>query len=195
MMELLFSSNNSHKVEEIRNKLKSIVQIRSLKDLGYDIDIPETGKTLHDNALIKARFLYQETKMNCFADDTGLMVEALNGEPGVYSARYAGEPKSDANNIQKLLTNLKDNVNRNAYFITVIALICEGKEYLIEGKVEGEILESPIGTNGFGYDPVFKPAGSELSFAEMSQEQKNKLSHRGKAVELLLSRLQEIVNS
>ena len=183
--KIVFATNNPHKLEEIRNIVKDKVDILSLADIGCDIDIPENEPTLEGNALSKARFI--KVGYDCFADDTGLEVEALGGKPGVHSARYAPGTSHDSQaNMKYLLENLKDKKNRKARFKTVIALILEGKETLVEGIVEGEILCSPIGSGGFGYDPVFKPTESNKTFAEMSGEEKNKISHRGRATEKLL---------
>lgn len=180
-MDLIFASHNEHKLIEISKVLPSEITISNLQNSSIK-DIPETGKTLTENALIKARFVYEKTGKNCFADDTGLVVEALNGEPGVYSARYAGEPKNDQNNVNKLLENLKGIQNRKASFKTVIALILESKEYLFEGEVQGEIITEFRGENGFGYDPIFQPLGYDKTFAELTLDEKKFISHRSIAV-------------
>lgn len=180
-MELVFASHNLYKVNEISQILPSHFKIKSLLDLKIK-DIPETGNTLEENALIKAKFVNQNFQINAFADDSGLEVEALNSEPGVYSARYAGEPKNDLNNMLKLLDNLKDKTNRNAQFKTIIALIIENKEYLFEGIIKGKIITEMRGENGFGYDPIFILDGYEKTFAEMNADEKNKISHRAIAV-------------
>lgn len=186
-LKIVFVTNNPHKLEEIRNIVKGEVEILSLADIGCDVDIPENEPTLEGNAMSKARFIKEKYGYDCFADDTGLEVEALGGKPGVHSARYAPGTSHDSQaNMKYLLENLKDKSNRKARFKTVIALIREGKETLVEGIVEGEILSSPRGEGGFGYDPVFKPAESSKTFAEMSGEEKNKISHRGRATEKLL---------
>ena len=186
-LKIVFATNNPHKLEEIRYIVKGEVEILSLADIGCDVDIPENEPTLEGNALSKARFIKVKYGYDCFADDTGLEVEALGGQPGVHSARYAPGTSHDSQaNMKYLLENLKDKTNRKARFKTVIALIREGKETLVEGIVEGEILSSPRGEGGFGYDPVFKPAESSKTFAEMSGEEKNKISHRGRATEKLL---------
>src|SRR6185436_15089760 len=156
--------------------------ILSLGDIGCHEELPETGPTLEANALQKAKYVFEKYNVNCFADDTGLEVESLNGAPGVYSARYAGENKNAGDNIEKLLHELKDKKNRKAQFRTVIAAIINGKEFMCEGAVKGEILEQKKGNAGFGYDPVFVPAGNSLSFAEMTLEEKNKISHRANAL-------------
>ena len=160
-------------------------QIESMRSLGINEDIPEDQQTLEGNALQKARFLYDRTGESCFADDTGLEVDALNGAPGVYSARYAGEAKNSLDNMALLLKNMSGIQNRKARFRTVIALILDGKEYLFEGVVNGTIAEEPRGTAGFGYDPLFVPDGYSTTFAEMDSEAKNAISHRGRAVEKL----------
>lgn len=186
MRKLVFSTNNEHKLEEVRAKLGKYYQIISLKDLGDDTDVPETGDTLEENAMIKANYLWNTYQVNCFADDTGLEVEALDNAPGVYSARYAGEHKSSEDNVAKLLKELEGKENRRARFRTVIALIMGGKRYLFEGKIEGTITTSPKGTSGFGYDPVFQADGYDKTFAELTLEDKNNISHRAKAVEQLV---------
>lgn len=186
MKDLVLATNNPHKVEEIRNKLADSLSIKTLNELGCYDDIPETSDTLQGNASQKAHYLYDKYGCNCFADDTGLEVEALNGEPGVYSARYAGFEKDSEANMRKLLANLSGKENRKARFRTVISLIWEGKEYFFEGIVEGTILTEKHGSEGFGYDPIFQPNGYTKSFAELSMEEKNSISHRGQAVEKLL---------
>ena len=162
------------------------VVVKTLQDLNCDDDIPETGDTLEENALIKARYVYQKFGVNCFADDTGLEVEVLNGRPGVLSARYAGEAKNADDNMNLILQELHNETNRNARFRTVIALILDGEEILFEGIVNGTILKEKTGTQGFGYDPIFKPHESSISFAEMSLDEKNKISHRGRAIAQLV---------
>ncbi len=183
MKSLVFSTNNLHKLDEVKAVFGNKCRILSLKDIGLDIDIPENGRTLEENALIKARFIWESEQTDCFADDTGLEVEALDNAPGVYSARYAGENKSSEDNIQKLLCELQEKENRSARFRTVIAAVLNGKEYLFEGIVNGVISDIPKGESGFGYDPVFVPAGYNKSFAELGDDIKNKISHRAKAVE------------
>ncbi len=185
-MELIFATHNQNKVKEINAVLPSNIQLQSLNDLNFMDDIPETAETLEGNALIKARAIYNQFHRNCFADDTGLEVEALEGAPGVYSARYAGKQKKADDNIEKLLRNLKDYDNTNAQFRTVIALIYNQQEYLFEGIVKGDILREKKGSNGFGYDPVFRPENHFQSFAQLSMKQKNKISHRGRAFEKLI---------
>ena len=184
-MKICFATNNKKKIEEVKAALGSAFTIVSLEEIGCREELPETGNTLEHNAFQKARYVHQHYGVDCFADDTGLEVEALDGEPGVYSGRYAGEPRSDARNIDLLLNNLKDKTNRKACFKTVIALILEGKEYAFEGNAEGEILHELVGSGGFGYDPVFQPKGYDRTFAQLSMEEKNAISHRGKAVKAL----------
>ena len=185
MKKIVFATNNLNKLRELRSAVKDF-DIIGLKDLNIIDDIPETGKTLKANALQKAKFIYQKTGLNCFADDTGLEIEALNKRPGVYSARYAGPDCDSEENMNKVLNELSSLNNRTAAFRTVISLIIEGDEYFFDGKVEGEILKSKTGTDGFGYDPIFRPFGYDQSFAEMSLELKNKISHRGLAVDKLI---------
>ncbi len=186
MKELVFATNNAHKLNEVSTILAPQYKIISLSDLKCSDDIPETANTLEGNALIKAQYIHNKFKCNCFADDTGLEVEALNGEPGVFSARYAG-PEHDANaNMHKLLANLKDNKNRKACFRTVIALILDNETYYFEGKIEGNIALTATGNTGFGYDPIFVPNGFNKSFAELGSEIKNKISHRALAVNKLV---------
>lgn len=185
-MKLIFASNNKNKILEIRNQLPNSIEILSLEDIGCNVDIPETAKTIEGNALLKADYIKRHYGFDCFADDSGLEVDALNGAPGVYSARYAGEEKNDAANNTKLLEKLKDSNNRKANFKTVIALHYKGVQYLFTGTVEGEILKKPQGNKGFGYDPIFKAEGMINSFAELSLEEKNTISHRGKAVKQLI---------
>lgn len=192
MLDLIFASQNENKRKEIQNKIGHSVNLENLHSIGLTGEIPETGSTLEENALIKARFVHQRTHKSCFADDTGLEVEALNGAPGVYSARYAGESKNDENNIEKLLQELSGKNNRNAQFRTVIALILDGKEFLFEGSIKGTITSEKSGHDGFGYDPVFKPNGYNKTFAELSLEEKNKISHRAIAVQKLVNFLKEI---
>ncbi len=191
MKDLVLATNNPHKVEEIRNKLGSSLRIKTLNELGCYEDIPETSGTLEGNASQKSHYLFDKYGCNCFADDTGLEVEALNGAPGVYSARYAGEAKDSEANMKKLLEQLDGKENRKARFRTIISLIWEGKEYFFEGVVEGVILTEKHGTEGFGYDPIFQPEGYDKSFAELSMNEKNSISHRGRAVEKLLQFLKE----
>ncbi|MBQ3188840.1 MAG: non-canonical purine NTP diphosphatase [Bacteroidaceae bacterium] len=181
-MKLVFATNNKHKLEEVRSILGDRVEVLSLNDINCHDDIPETAETLQGNALIKARYIYNKYGIDCFADDTGLEVDALNGEPGVYSARYAGEQHCSEDNMNKLLQNLTGKTNRNAQFRTVIALIINGEETLFDGIVKGTISKEKTGDSGFGYDPIFVPEGHTESFAQMDSKQKNKISHRYRAV-------------
>lgn len=184
-MRLVFATNNRHKLEEVRDILGNGVEILSLSDIGCNDDIPETADTLQGNALIKARHIYNKYNVNCFADDTGLEVEALDGAPGVLSARYAGDGHDSGANMQKLLQNLTGKSNRNAQFRTVIALIIDGKEMLFDGIVKGHITEEKMGCSGFGYDPIFVPEGYSESFAQMGSDEKNSISHRYRATKKL----------
>ena len=183
--KLVVATNNAHKLEEIAAILGDEMDLLSLKDIHCDADIPETADTLEGNARQKAMYIYENYGMDCFADDTGLEVEALNGAPGVYSARYAGDGHDSEANMQKLLHELEDKENRKAQFRTAICLILEGKEYLFEGIVKGEIIKEKRGGAGFGYDPIFVPEGHELTFAELGNDIKNTISHRARAVEKL----------
>ena len=183
--KLVVATNNAHKLEEIAAILGDEMELLSLKDIHCDADIPETADTLEGNARQKAMYIYENYGMGCFADDTGLEVEALNGAPGVYSARYAGDGHDSEANMQKLLHELEDKENRKAQFRTAICLILEGKEYLFEGIVKGEIIKEKRGGAGFGYDPIFVPEGHELTFAELGNDIKNTISHRARAVEKL----------
>jgi len=186
MKKLVFATNNPHKLEEIRAMLGSKLEILSLADIGCDADIPETAETLEGNALIKAHYVYDNYKLDCFADDTGLEVDALHGLPGVHTARYAYPDRHDPEaNMIKLLEALRENNDRNARFRTVIALIEKGKEHLFEGVVEGVIAREKSGTQGFGYDPVFIPEGNSKTFAELGEDIKNTISHRARAVQKL----------
>lgn len=186
MKKLVFATNNPHKLEEIRAILGSKLEILSLADIGCDADIPETAETLEGNALIKAHYVYDNYKLDCFADDTGLEVDALHGLPGVHTARYAYPDRHDPeSNMIKLLEALRENNDRNARFRTVIALIEKGKEHLFEGVVEGVIAREKSGTQGFGYDPVFIPEGNCKTFAELGEDIKNTISHRARAVQKL----------
>lgn len=182
---LVFATNNQHKLEEISAILGDEINLLSLKDIHCDVDIPETAETLEGNARQKATYIQQHYGLDCFADDTGLEVEALNGAPGVYSARYAGEGHDSEANMQKLLQNLQGASNRKAQFRTAICLMMDGEEHLFEGICKGEIIQEKRGTSGFGYDPIFVPDGYEETFAELGNDIKNKISHRAKAVELL----------
>ena len=194
MTSLVFATNNLHKVDEVKDKLGDSFSIQTLQDIGCNDDVPETSDTLEGNAMQKARYLYDKYGCDCFADDTGLEVEALDNAPGVYSARYAGEAKNPDANMEKLLNELAGQTNRKARFRTVIALILGGEEYMFEGVVSGDILEKKQGNEGFGYDPLFLPDGYEKSFAQLSMAEKNAISHRGRAVEKLLAFLKETKN-
>ncbi|MBW3519087.1 non-canonical purine NTP diphosphatase [Flavobacterium sp. NKUCC04_CG] len=186
-MKLIFASNNKNKIAEIRNQLPPTIEILSLEDIGCVIDIPETSDTIAGNALQKADFIKRHYGYDCFADDTGLEVDALNGAPGVYSARFAGPQRNDSDNIDKLLKDLEGHTDRKANFKTVIALHVNGQLKMFSGIVDGEITPKRIGSDGFGYDPVFKPLGMKKTFAEMSMTEKNQMSHRGKAVAELIA--------
>lgn len=186
MDSLIFATNNTHKVAEVQSILDSRWEILSLKDAGIDIDIPEPHFTLEENASEKSSTIYRLTGKNCFSEDTGLEVVALDGAPGVHSARYAGEKSSSAENIQKLLFELNGKPNRQARFRTVISLQLNGNEYLFEGICDGQITVQQKGSAGFGYDPVFVPDGDSRSFAEMTISEKNRFSHRKKAIDLLI---------
>ena len=183
--KLVVATNNAHKLEEIAAILGDEMELFSLKDINCHADIPETADTLEGNARQKAMYIYENYGMDCFADDTGLEVEALNGAPGVFSARYAGDGHDSEANMQKLLKELKGNEIRKAQFRTAICLIMEGKEYLFEGIVKGAIIEEKRGGAGFGYDPIFVPEGYEQTFAELGNDIKNTISHRARAVEKL----------
>lgn len=186
-MKIVFATNNLHKLEEIRKISEGQLEILSLSDINCHDDIPETGDTLQENALIKARFVKEKYGLDCFADDTGLEVEALNNAPGIYSSRYAGEDGNSENNMRKLLHDLNNIENRSARFRTVIALILHNEEHFFEGEIAGEIINIKQGTNGFGYDPIFKPNGYDNTFGELSNEIKNRLSHRAIATQKLVS--------
>jgi XTP/dITP diphosphohydrolase len=188
-MKLVFATNNKNKIKEIKSLLPDSLEILSLDDINCYEDIPETSDTISGNALQKAKHVFSNYGYNCFADDTGLEIETLNGEPGIYSARYAGEQKSAEDNIQKVLKGLEGKINRSARFKTVIALIIDGKETLLEGISKGEITTAKSGSEGFGYDPIFKPEKHNITFSEMSLEEKNKISHRGRAVAHLINYL------
>ncbi len=189
MKELIFATNNKHKLSEVRPMLEGKVLIHSLSEIGLDGDIPETADTLEGNALQKAQWVYERTGRDCFADDTGLEVDALGGAPGVYSARYAGEGCSFDDNMDKLLAALDGVENRKARFRTVICLLENGQPHYFEGRVEGRILTEKHGTEGFGYDPIFQPDDSGVPFAEMDMENKNRISHRGRAMVKLIDYL------
>jgi XTP/dITP diphosphohydrolase len=186
MKNICFASNNTKKLEEIKSALSGKVGIISLEELGCTEELAETGDTLYHNAFQKARYVSQTYGVDCFADDTGLEVLALDGAPGVYSGRFAGEPRNDERNVDLLLEKMANQDDRRACFRTVIALILQGKEYSFEGKVKGVITLERFGKGGFGYDPVFRPEGYHLTFAELSMEEKNQISHRGRAVAKLV---------
>ena len=188
--KLVFATNNAHKLEEVRAMLPQF-EILSLADIDCHDDIPETADTFQGNAALKADYITEKYGLDCFSDDSGLEIVALQGAPGVYSARYAGEPVNHEKNIEKVLQNMMGKTQRNARFITVIALNYNGKKYFFEGTVEGEILTEKHGSGGFGYDPIFKPNGYDRTFAEMTQDEKAQISHRGNAVKKLMGFLQD----
>lgn len=186
-MKICFASHNANKVKELNQLTGSAYEIIGLSDLGVNKDIPETGKTFAENATIKARYVYEKFKMPVFADDSGLMITALNDAPGIYSARYAGEDKDDGANMEKVLAELQDTQDRSAKFVTVISYInTSGECTIFEGEIAGRILDEKKGANGFGYDPIFVPEGYTRTFAELPADEKNKISHRAKAVSKLL---------
>jgi len=191
-MKLVFATHNNNKLKEVQQLLPNHIKLLSLDDISCTEEILETENTLTGNAKLKADYITRTYGYDCFADDTGLEVDALYGAPGVYSARYAGEPQNGEMNIQKLLVNLNEESNRNARFKTVIALNLKGKQYLFEGICKGEILNQKQGEKGFGYDPIFKPEGFTKSFAEMTLEEKSRISHRGKAVREFVSFLSSL---
>lgn len=189
MSVLVFASNNSHKIDELRQILGQTYQIKSLAEIGCHDDIPETGSTLEENSMIKARWVKERYGYDCLADDTGLQVAALGGEPGVYSARYAGPGHDSQANMRLLLSRLEGKIDRSACFRTVITLLQGDEVRVFEGRVDGEILTEPHGDGGFGYDPVFRPDGWDITFAEATPEAKNAVSHRGRAVQALMQYL------
>lgn len=191
-MKLVFATNNLNKLTEVQKMLPNSIELLSLKDINCFDDVEETAITLEGNAKIKADYITDKYNYNCFADDTGLEVESLNGAPGVYSARYAGEPSNSENNMQKLMTELNGVDNRKAQFRTSICLNLNGKQFLFDGICKGEILTKKQGEKGFGYDPIFKPEGYNNSFAEMTSEEKNTISHRGLAIKKLVAFLKSI---
>lgn len=191
-MQLIFATHNKNKAFEVKNLLNNQYDILTLSEINCSKEIPETGFTLEENALIKARYIYSTFSKNCFADDSGLEIESLNNEPGVYSARYAGEEKNDDANIKKALDKLVNSTNRNAQFRTVIALIINGKEHLFEGIIKGKITLEKKGSSGFGYDPIFIPDGFTKTFAEMNIEEKNTISHRAIAIKKLTAFLNQL---
>ncbi len=188
-MKLIFATNNKNKLREISQILNQKYELLSLKDIGFHDDIEETESTIKGNSELKADFINQKYKINCFADDTGLEIDYLNGEPGVFSARYAGDSHNDEANIKKVLQKLEGVKNRKAQFVTVITLILDDKKYFLEGIIKGEITEQKHGENGFGYDPIFRPEGYSETFAEISAETKNEISHRAIATKKLIELL------
>ena len=191
-MQLVFASNNQNKIKEIQQLLPASIEILSLEAIGCHEEIPETAATIEGNAILKANYVTQKYGYDCFADDTGLEVAALNGEPGVYSARYAGEQRCAEDNMNLLLDHLADKTNRTAQFKTVIALNLNGKQELFTGIAKGKITTEKSGNQGFGYDPIFQPEGYQETFADIALETKNQISHRGKATQLLISYLNQI---
>jgi len=191
-LKLVFATNNRHKLEEVSHKIGDQFELLTLNDIGCTEDIEETGSTFEENAAIKSKYVYDKYHLNCFGDDSGLVVDALNGEPGVYSARYAGEHGNHAANIKKVLAGLEGVENRKARFFTVISLMWEGTKHVFEGTVEGTIRHETTGNGGFGYDPIFQPDGYDVTFAEMSMDEKNKISHRARAMEKLISFLKTV---
>ena len=190
-MKLVFASNNKNKIAEIQQLLPSTITILSLEDIGCLEEIPETASTIEGNAILKANYVTQKYGYNCFADDTGLEIDALNGAPGVYSARYAGEQKNADDNMNKVLEALENISNRNAHFKTVIALNINQEQHLFTGIAKGKIIQEKIGNHGFGYDPIFQPKEIEKTFAELTMEEKSRYSHRAKAVQLLVTFLEK----
>lgn len=186
MIKLVFATNNENKIKEINALLTNSIKLLSLKDIGCYEDIPETANTIEGNAIMKAKYVYEKYGYNCFADDTGLEIKSLNGEPGVFSARYAGEEKNANKNMDKVLQKLAPFSDRAAQFKTVVALVINGEISTFEGIIEGEITSEKHGKDGFGYDPIFKPNGYEITFAEMPLSEKNNISHRGRAVKKLI---------
>ncbi len=189
--KLVFATNNKHKLEEVSAILRNKVELLSLKDINCDVDIPETAETLEGNALLKAQYIHENYALNCFADDTGLEIEVLNNEPGVYSARYAGSEKSSEANMLKVLKNMEGIENRKAQFRTAVSLIINNKQYLFEGIIRGNIIKEKRGNSGFGYDPIFVPEGYDKTFAELGSDIKNKISHRALAINKLCDFLKE----
>jgi len=191
-MKLIFATHNKNKVLEVKGLINQNINILSLSEINFTDEINETAKTLEGNAILKAQTIFKKTKFDCFADDSGLLIEVLGGEPGVYSARYAGEPKNDEENIIKVLKNLNGIENRNAQFKTVLALIIKGNEYLFEGIMEGTITHKKMGTHGFGYDPIFMPNGYSKTFAELTLDEKSKISHRALALNKMIKFIHSI---
>lgn len=191
MKNLVFVTHNAHKSEEVNAIIGNHFEIKNLSDLNIFEEIPETGSTFKENALQKAEYVHKKLGCNCFADDTGLMVDALNGAPGVYSARYAGEPSNSQRNIEKLLKNLEGKTNRKAQFTTIIAVILNGETFFFEGTIRGQIIETQKGNGGFGYDSIFVPDGYDKTFAELPAEVKNSISHRA----IAMQKFKEFLNS
>ena len=189
VMELIFATQNENKAKEIQKLLPATIEVKTLREINCSEDIPETAATLEGNAFLKSNFVFKNYRVNCFADDTGLEIAALNGEPGVLSARYAGEGKDSNDNMELVLKNLEGKKDRSAIFRTVISLLINGQEVQFEGIVKGEITIEKSGVSGFGYDPIFKPLGYDKTFSEMSLEAKNEISHRGIAVRKLVNYL------
>ena len=194
MRKLVFATNNKHKLEEARKILEGMVEILSLSEIGCNDDIPETATTLEGNALIKARYIKEHYGYDCFADDTGLLVDALDGAPGVYSARFAGEECNPQKNMEKLLSELEGIEQRAAAFVTCVALTLRGSEHIFMGEIAGEITKEAKGNAGFGYDPIFKPFGYDKTFAELGDDIKNSISHRAKAMEKLAQFLNNLID-
>jgi XTP/dITP diphosphohydrolase len=192
MKNLVFATSNPNKIKEANDLLPADLEVKGLKDIGCTEDVPETSPTIQGNALQKARYVFENYKVNCFSEDTGLEIDALNGEPGVYTARYAGEARDKEANMAKAIANLEGKSNRGAQFRTVIALIIDGEEQTFEGIARGTIAMQKQGTEGFGYDPIFIPAGFDRSFAQMTQAEKNEISHRGQAVRKLVKFLRTL---
>ncbi|OFX17613.1 MAG: non-canonical purine NTP pyrophosphatase [Bacteroidetes bacterium GWA2_31_9] len=190
-MKLLFATQNSHKLFEIKHLIPSTFELINLKELNFNEEIPEDYETLEENASQKSRFIYNKLKINCFADDTGLEIDALGGKPGVFSARYAGESRNSSDNMKKVLSEMQNITNRSCRFRTIISLIIDGNEHLFEGIVNGKIISTPTGKEGFGYDPIFIPEGYSNTFAEMLISEKNKISHRA----LAFNKLKEFLES
>ncbi len=192
--KLVFATNNQHKTAEVRKILAPKYELFNLNDIGCDYDIPETGLTFAENAVLKSNYVVKNYHIDCFADDSGLEVEALNNEPGIYSARYSGK-RGDAENLQFLLQKMEGIANRNARFKTVISLRKEGQDYLFEGEIYGQLRTTPNGNNGFGYDPIFEPNGYDITFAQMEMSEKNKISHRAIAMQKLIAFLKDTATS
>ena len=186
MRKLVFATNNQHKTEEVKQMLAGQYEVLNLKDIGCDTDIPETGDTFAENAALKTSYVVEHFQLDCFADDSGLEVEALDNEPGIYSARYAGQ-RGDRENLELVLQKLQGQDNRKARFKTVISLVQQGQQYLFEGVINGTIRESAAGVDGFGYDPIFQPDGYTITFAEMTMAEKNAISHRSQAMKKLMT--------